>query len=98
MVWGCMSSNGVGKIDFLKWSINAAVYQDVQDHFLIPYIENKFGDNELIFQHDLAPPHTEKSAKSCSGRRGHLFFIEPANSPDANPKKKNNMGESWRGD
>ena len=67
MVWGRMSPNGVGKIDFLKWSINAAVYQDVHDHFLIPYIENKFGDNELIFQHDLA---------NSAGRRGYLFFIE----------------------
>ena len=29
-----------------KKSINATVYQDVRDHFVIPYIEIKFGNNK----------------------------------------------------
>ena len=49
MVWGYMSATDVRKICFLKRLINAAVYQDVLDHFLIPYIEDKFWDFEFIF-------------------------------------------------
>ena len=46
MVWGDMLSTNVGKICFLKRSINAAVSQDT---FFIPYIEGKFRDKEFIF-------------------------------------------------
>lgn len=42
MVWKCMSVTSVRRICFLKRSVDAAVYQKVQDHFLIPYVEYKF--------------------------------------------------------
>ena len=86
MVWGCMSATSFGKICFSK---RLTVYQDVIDHFFIPYIEDKFEDNVFIFQHDPVPPDTEKSTKE--------WFMEklpvldwPANSPGANP-----MGNLW---
>ena len=69
-----MSTTSIGKISFLKRSINVAVYQDVLDHFLIPYIE----DNEFILQPDLASPRSEiykKKKKKGSERKGHLFLI-----------------------
>uniref|UniRef100_A0A096MI25 Transposase Tc1-like domain-containing protein n=1 Tax=Poecilia formosa TaxID=48698 RepID=A0A096MI25_POEFO len=40
MIWGCISS------------INAQVYIDILDSFLIPSIEQMFGDDEIIFQDD----------------------------------------------
>ena len=55
MVLGYMSITTARKICFFKRSMNAAAYQDARDHFLIPFIENKFGDNELIFQLDPYP-------------------------------------------
>ena len=63
MFWGCMSGTSVRNIRSLKRSINAAVNQDVLDHFLIPYIEDKFGNNEIILHHDFAPLHAGKSTK-----------------------------------
>lgn len=67
MVWGCLSIclsvTGVSKICFLKSSLNATVCQNVWDHFLIPYIVNKFGNNEFISLYNLAWPHTAKSKK-----------------------------------
>ena len=50
---------------------NAAVYKDVLNHFLVPYIKDKFGDNEFIFQYDL----TLLLKKNSSGRRRYLFLI-----------------------
>ena len=42
----------------LKRSTNVAV-----NYLVIPYIEEKFGDIEFIFQLDLAPLNTVKSTK-----------------------------------
>ena len=58
---GCVLVAGVGQLCFLKAIVNAAVYQDVLDHFLIPYIEDKFEDGDFVLQQDLASPHSAKS-------------------------------------
>ena len=54
-----MFATGVRKICFLKRLINVPVYQDVLDYFLILCK----GNNECIFQHDLASLHSAKSTK-----------------------------------
>ena len=68
-----MSATGVGKICFLKWSINTTVYQDgldhFLDHFLISYIEYKFENNEFIDQHDLV-------STEVTEREGQLYCDE----------------------
>lgn len=66
-----MSVIDVGKICFLFQLM-------LLDHFLIPYIEDKFADNEFMFQYELAPPHTVKSTKACFREKR----ITSANSPD----------------
>ena len=45
-----MSATDTGNTCFLKRSINAGMYRDIQDHFFI--IKDKFEDNEFIFQND----------------------------------------------
>ncbi len=35
MVWGAMSSAGVGPLCFLRSKVNTAVYQDVLEHFML---------------------------------------------------------------
>ena len=35
MVWGAMSSAGVGPLCFLRSRVNAAIYQEVLEHFLL---------------------------------------------------------------
>ena len=75
MAWGCMSATSVGNICFLRNLINGAVYQDVLDHFLVPYTEVKFGNNEFIFQHDLAPLHTAQSIKEWFREKRILFLM-----------------------
>ena len=45
---------------------NAAVYQDIQDileYFMVPAADQLFGDDEFIFQQDLAPPHSANPHK-----------------------------------
>ena len=59
MVWGAMSSAGVGPLCFLWSNVNAAVYQDVLEHFMLLAADQLHGDADFIFQQDLAskPDH-----------------------------------------
>ncbi len=64
MIWGAMSSAGVGPLCFLKTNVTAPVYQEILEHFMLPSADQLFKDADFIFQQDLAPAHTAKSTKS----------------------------------
>ncbi|KAG1927713.1 hypothetical protein F2P79_024069 [Pimephales promelas] len=57
MVWGAMSAASVGPLCFIKGRVNAASYQ-ILEHFMLPSAENLYGDDDFIFQHDLALAHS----------------------------------------
>ncbi len=61
MIWAAMSSAGVGPLCFLKSTVNAAIYQEIFEHFMLPSADKIYGDADFIFQQDLAPAHTAKT-------------------------------------
>ncbi len=63
MIWAVMSSAGVDPLCFLKSTVNAAIYQEILEHFTLPSADKLYGD-AFIFQQDLAPDHTDKDTKS----------------------------------
>ncbi len=85
MIWGAMSSAGVGLLCFLKTNVTAPVYQENLEHFMLPSADQLFKDADFIFQQDLAPAHTAKSTKSWLNDHGVGVLDWPANSPDLNP-------------
>ncbi len=85
MIWGSMSSAGVGPFCFLKTNITAPEYQDILEHFMLPSADQLFEDADFIFQQDLAPAHTAKNTKSWLNDHGVGVLDWPANSPDLNP-------------
>ncbi len=85
MIWGAMSSAGVGLLCFLKINVTAPVYQDILEHFMLPSADQLFKDADFIFQQDLAPVHTAKSTTSWLNDHGVSVLDWPANSPDLNP-------------
>ncbi|KAK3545540.1 hypothetical protein QTP70_008077 [Hemibagrus guttatus] len=85
MIWGAMSSAGVGPLCFLKTKVTAPVYQEILEHFMLPSADQLFEDADFIFQQDLAPAHTAKSTKSWLNDHGVGVLDWPANSPDLNP-------------
>ncbi len=85
MIWAAMSSAGVGPLCFLKSTVNAAIYQDILEHFMLPSADKLYGDADFIFQQDLAPAHTAKGTKSWFNDHGVTALDWPANSPDLNP-------------
>ncbi len=70
---------------FLKSTVNAAIYQEILDHFMLPSADKLYGDAEFIFQQDLAPAHTVKGTKSWFNDHGVTVLDWRANSPDLNP-------------
>ncbi len=85
MIWAAMSSTGVGPLCFLKSTVNAAIYQEILEHFMLPSADKLYGDADFIFQQDLAPAHTAKGTKSWFNDHGVTVLDWPANSPDLNP-------------
>ncbi len=85
MIWAAMSSAGVGPLCFLKSTVNAAIYQEILEHFMLPSADKLYGDADFIFQQDLAPVHTAKGTKSWFNDHGVTVLDWPANSPDLNP-------------
>ncbi len=53
MIWFAMSSAGVGPLCFLKSTVNAAIYQEILEHFMLPSADKLYGDADFIFQQDL---------------------------------------------
>ncbi len=70
MIWGAMTSAGVGPLCFLKTNITAPIYQEMLEHFMLPSADQLFKDADFISQQDLAPAHTAKSTKSWLNDHG----------------------------
>ncbi len=70
MVWGAMSSAGVGPLCFLKSTVNTAIYQEILERFMPLSTDKLYGDVDFIFQQDLAPAHTAKGTKSWFNDHG----------------------------
>ncbi len=85
MIWAAMSSAGVGPLGFLKSIVNAAIYQEILEHFMLPSADKLYGDADFIFQQDLALAHTAKGTKSWFNDHDVTVLDWPANSPDLNP-------------
>ncbi len=70
MIWAAMSSAGVGPLCFLKSTVNAAIYQEILEHFMLPSADKLYGDADFIFKQDLAPAHIAKGTKSWFNDHG----------------------------
>ncbi len=60
-------------------TVNAAIYQDILEHFMLPSADKLYGDADFIFLQDLAPAHTAKGTKSWFNDHGVTVLDWPAN-------------------
>ncbi len=70
MIWGAMTFSGVGPLCFIKSKVNAAIYQEILEHFMFPSADKLYGYADLIIQQDMAPAHTAKCTKSWFNDHG----------------------------
>ncbi len=92
MIWGAMSSAGVGPLCFLKTNATAPVCQDILEHFMLPSADQLFKDADFILQQDLAPTHTAKSTKSWLNDHGDGVLDWPAKLTRPEEPHRESMG------
>ncbi len=85
IIWGAVSSAGVGPLCFFKTDVTAPIFQDILEHFMLASANQLFKDADFIFQQDLAPAHTAKSTKSWLNDHGVGVLDWTANLPDLKP-------------
>ncbi len=85
MIWGAVTSAGVGPLCFIKSKVNAAVYQEILEHFMLPSANKLYRDADFLFQQDLVPAHSAKTTSKCFADHDITMLEWPANMPDLNP-------------
>ena len=63
MIWGCMASNGIGRLHTCEGMMNATKYAAVLETKLLASARSLFPDEYWIFQNDNAPCHRAKLIK-----------------------------------
>ncbi len=54
MIWGAGTSAGVGPLCFINSKLNAAVHQEILEHFMLPSADKLCGDADFLFQQDFS--------------------------------------------
>lgn len=86
MVWGCITSEGVGKILKITNSMNSKEYCDTLKEGLFETLNMyNMNPNDVLFMQDNATCHTSKETKNWLNINKIVLFEAPANSPDMNP-------------
>ncbi len=54
MIWGAVTSAGVGPLCFIKSKVNAAFYQDILEHFMLLSADKLYEEADFLFPgHDI---------------------------------------------
>jgi hypothetical protein len=63
-VWGCFSWIGLGLLLILLGNLNADGYKDILTRYVLSTVEDQFGDDDWLYQHDNAPCHKARYVES----------------------------------
>ena len=88
MVWGCMTSSGVGyACRIIEYPMKSELYTHILDTSYKDTLEHfSLSNEEVIFQQDGDTKHTSKLTKKWLADNGINYIQDwPANSPDLNP-------------
>lgn len=83
MVWACFSERGKGPLVLVDATMNAAMYVEVHEDSLLPFLEVKH-PNGASLQQDNAKPHTANITTDMFFDQGIDVLPWPAKSPDYN--------------
>jgi hypothetical protein len=86
-VWGCFSWNGLGPLVTMHGNLKAEGYKDILTSCMLSLVEDQFGDDDCLYQHDSAPCHKARSVREWFVDNKVPEMEWPAQSPDLNPIK-----------
>ena len=86
MVWGCMTSQGMGGFCRIEGNMDADLYCDIMRGELMDTISNHDLDPaDVVFQHDNDPKHKAVKTTQCLEDLDLKVLFWPPQSPDLNP-------------
>lgn len=85
MIWGCMSAQGVGRLQFIDGTVNAEKYKSILEESLLPSIPKLKLRNSFTFQQDGASCHTAKTTMAWLKSKKIPTMSWPSSSPDLSP-------------
>lgn len=85
MVWGCMSSSGVGNLVFIEGTMDQYVYLNILKENLKKSVENLNLGVDFYFQQDNDPKHTAYNVRQWIIFNTPHTLPSPPQSPDLNP-------------
>lgn len=86
MLWGCMSSAGVGYLARIDGSVNADMYRNILNDELLSTLDwYGLDKTDIMFQQDNAPCHTASTTLQWFRNHGISVMTWPAQSPDLSP-------------
>ncbi|GFX83117.1 transposable element Tcb1 transposase [Trichonephila clavipes] len=84
MLWGCMSSHGVGRLHIVSGTVKAMDYIEILQNKLLSIARDLFGNQSRIFQDDNAPCHRTKVVQKWLKEHAVNRMNWPGQSPDLN--------------
>ncbi|CAK9827571.1 Transposable element Tcb2 transposase [Anthophora retusa] len=85
MVWGCMSSSGVGELVFIDNIMDKYVYLDILKNNVRKSVEKLNLGRQFVFQQDNDPKHTAYLVRQWIVFNTPHLLPTPPQSPDLNP-------------
>ena len=83
MVWGCMSTAGVGQLQFIEGKMDSKMYCEILKNKMLPSLRTL--GRGAKFQHDNDPKHTAKITSQFFSSKKVSVLPWPSMSPDLNP-------------
>jgi hypothetical protein len=92
-VWACMSSKGIGAMEFIDGKMTGEVYKGILKKHLRKAADKLF-DGNWKFQQDNDPKHTSKTVMNWLQEEKIELVPWPAGSPDMNVQE--NLHSTWK--
>ena len=84
MVWGCVSSSGIGRLQKIKTRMDSKLYVNILETNLFQSAQDMGIKDNFIFQSDNDPKHTSKYTNAWIRQKDIETLEWPAQSPDLN--------------